>query len=560
MTAGVPGTGIGGLFYMVSAVLLPLRGAWRRFRGSSVSWKTVFFQADLAALIMLGIWATGWLLGLLIQPSVIQLRTGSLAILSRHRIANVVRAAALLAGFGTLGAVLGTVQIVRLFARRKRRPVPPRAPLVLAFCLVLLPALFGQTRAADLLRKADGAFADEDRAAAAELYRQVLALDPYQSRAVYRLGVLAPDDASALGWFKRYVELEPQDAWGRLAYGDRLLKLGRALEAVKALETAARLAPDAADIRKRLEKARRQASPAVEPLLGGSWDSDENSIVSTGIVGDAAVRGGWRLGGSFKRSTVNDTSGEAALDEIAVRASGRPVPSLTVTASAGLAGLAPAGAAVRWTPELDVRFRFRSGPLKPSFDLRLSRSPSGYSPLLVANRVVRNEARAGFEIPAGVFRFRGTARLGIIGSAIERSNQRTQLDFAAALPVSSKIEVSAQFHSLGYSRLSSAGYFAPRSVGTLEGGLYGTFEGNGPVSAEVDLGVGMQRLAKQHERAGGWKTALRGWAWIAFDLTAGVQLRAEAEAYSAPYAPLGVSTAPDWKYVSFNTGLRVRIR
>lgn len=560
MTAGVPGTGIGGLFYLVSALILPLRGIVKRLRGGRVSWKTILFQAGLAAGILLGIWATGWLLGLVVHPSSADLQIGGAAALARHGFSNIVRGAALLAGFATLGVVLGTTQILRWTLGRKRKPGPPRAPLVLVLIFALLPPLAGQSKVAELLRKADAAFADEYRAAAAELYRQVVALEPYQSRAVYRLGVLAPDDASALAWFRRYVELEPKDAWGRLACGDRLLKLGKPVEAVKEMEAAARLAPQAEDIRQRLEKARLRAAPTLEPLGGTSWDSDANAVTAFGAAADAALRGGWRVGGTFKRSTIDDGVTTAGLTEAGVRVAGRPVQDFSLTASAGLAWLAPFDGPSHATPALDLRFRLRPSAPRPSFELRLARSALGYSPLLVANRAVRNEARIGLEIPAGPVRLRGMARLGIIETAVEESNRKTQLDLSAAIPVVSGLEISAQFHTLGFARPSSAGYFAPRNVETIEGGLYATIEGAGPVSAEIDLGAGIQRLAKQNEPAGTWKPALRGWAWIALDLAAALQLRVEAEAYSSPYAPLGVSTAPDWKYFAFTAGLLVRIR
>jgi hypothetical protein len=143
---------------------------------------------------------------------------------------------------------------------------------------------------------------------------------------------------------------------------------------------------------------------------------------------------------------------------------------------------------------------------------------------------------------------------------VEKSNLRSQVDLALAFPAAPGLEISAQAHRIGFSRISTAGYFAPRKVETLEGGIYVTIDGAGPLSAEIDLGAGVQRLAKQGEEAGLWKPALRGWAWIALDLAAVLQLRIEGEAYSAPYAPLGVSTAPDWKYYAFNAGLLFRIR
>src|SRR2546425_12883876 len=68
MTAGVPGTGIGGLFYLVAALLLPLRGLMLRMRGARVPWTTLFRQMRLAVGVFLGIWATGWLLGFIVGP------------------------------------------------------------------------------------------------------------------------------------------------------------------------------------------------------------------------------------------------------------------------------------------------------------------------------------------------------------------------------------------------------------------------------------------------------------------------------------------------------------
>ncbi len=91
------------------------------------------------------------------------------------------------------------------------------------FCGALLAAQ--NEKITDLVRRADAAFADEDRKLAQTLYLQVVKIDPYQSHAVYRLGQLAGNDESALRWYRRYVELEPDDAWGWLALGDKYIRL-----------------------------------------------------------------------------------------------------------------------------------------------------------------------------------------------------------------------------------------------------------------------------------------------------------------------------------------------
>ncbi len=498
MTAGVPGTGIGGLFYMIAALLLPLRGIARRLRGARVSWRTILFQAVLAAGIMLGIWATGWLLGLLVQPSAAYLQRVRRPPLARHRFSNVIRGAALIAGFATLGAVLGTAQLMRWIAGRKGRSGPPRAPLILVLIFVLLPPLAGQSKAADLLRKADAAFQDEDRAAAAELYRQVLALDPYQSRAVYRLGILAPDDAAALPWFQRYVELEPKDAWAGWPAANGSSSSGspsRPPRTWRLRPLGARRRGHAAAAR----KARIQAAPAFEPLLSGSTDSDLNTVFGYGAAADAALRGGWRIGAVLRHSTIGDGATSAGSTEGGLRLTGRPHPDFSLAASAGWARLTPPSGPAWATPAFELRLRFRPKAPRPSVELRLARAPLAYSPLLVANRAMRNEARIGLEIPAGPVRLRGMGRLGFVETGLETSNLRSQFDLALAFPAAPGLEISVQAHRIGFSRISAAGYFAPRRVETLEGGLYATIEGSGPVSAELDLGAGMQRLAKQDE-------------------------------------------------------------
>src|SRR5512135_477069 len=123
MTAGVPGTGIGGLFYLVSALLLPVRGAIRRIHGAPVSWRGIIRPAGLAFGVLLGIWGTGWLLGLLIGPLAEPARLASQGgVELRRHYENLVRWGALLAGFATLAAVLLAVQIARLLVRAQPRP------------------------------------------------------------------------------------------------------------------------------------------------------------------------------------------------------------------------------------------------------------------------------------------------------------------------------------------------------------------------------------------------------------------------------------------------------
>jgi hypothetical protein len=64
MIAGLPGTGLGGLFYLVLVLLMPARELWLtlRGRGDAARWRTVGVQAGLAAAIVGVLWAEGWAL------------------------------------------------------------------------------------------------------------------------------------------------------------------------------------------------------------------------------------------------------------------------------------------------------------------------------------------------------------------------------------------------------------------------------------------------------------------------------------------------------------------
>lgn len=116
MTVGVPGAGIGGLFYLGSALLLPFRTAWRRLRGEPVAWGPVWREAGLAAAILVAIWAAGWLIGLWAGPEARVLIPGM-----RGRIVGSTAAmasAALYTSLLTLGLVLALVQIARVLLRK----------------------------------------------------------------------------------------------------------------------------------------------------------------------------------------------------------------------------------------------------------------------------------------------------------------------------------------------------------------------------------------------------------------------------------------------------------
>jgi hypothetical protein len=408
-----------------------------------------------------------------------------------------------------------------------------------------------------LVRQADSAFVAEDRALARQLYARVVALDGEQSRAVYRLGVLASNDADALAWFRRYVVLEPTDAWGWMAVGDRSLKLGLPLEAREAYERSVALVPRDADARKKLERAQLRAAATVEPAVAYARDSDGGFTALLGVGGDVAMHGGWRAGGRIRHSGIGDGVNDATLDDAVVRAEGRPGSGWRLNVAGGLARLATARTGSWMTPLGEARARWK-GALG-ALDLQLRRFALGTAPVLVNNRVMQDDARLGVELPVAGLRLRAGERAGHINATRERANERMQTDLAAALPFGWRGEASVQYHRVEYAHGTTAGYFAPERVETVETGTYWDLGGDGTVSLSMDLGAGAQRMALQQRAPGPWRLALRSWAALSVELSRTAQWTSELEAYSAPFAPVFASTATYWRYLSLNSGVRIRL-
>jgi hypothetical protein len=127
MTVGLPGAGIGGLFYLVATITLPIRHAWRVLRGqpTEVEARDIVRALLLAVGILAGIWVAGWLLGI-VMVRVPGASGGDWRTSGQPGVArNAVRVAMLLAGFATLTLVLGAVEVARLVVRRGTAPVMP---------------------------------------------------------------------------------------------------------------------------------------------------------------------------------------------------------------------------------------------------------------------------------------------------------------------------------------------------------------------------------------------------------------------------------------------------
>ena len=121
MTPGIPGAGIGGLFYVCSSLVLGVRHGWRRLRRqtSRRTWRGVSQLMLLALGIALGVWIAGWLVGLFVSPDLQRLaRPGSRGLTNGSvQVNNALRMAAVVAGVGTLALVMLGVELTRIWQR-----------------------------------------------------------------------------------------------------------------------------------------------------------------------------------------------------------------------------------------------------------------------------------------------------------------------------------------------------------------------------------------------------------------------------------------------------------
>ena len=136
MTAGLPGAGIGGIFYLASALLMPVRELWCFVRDPRAPrrWGVALRQASLAGGILAALWATGWLLALVLPETVRapEATAGGAAAGALSR--NAIKVSALAFSLGTLALVLGVVQAARVLVLRRPAALPAfqRIPTPLA--------------------------------------------------------------------------------------------------------------------------------------------------------------------------------------------------------------------------------------------------------------------------------------------------------------------------------------------------------------------------------------------------------------------------------------------
>ncbi len=129
MNAGLPGTGIGGVFYLLSALWMPFHELYKTFgkKNQSQRLRLILSQVSLALGIIAGIWLTGWLLGeLLVAKREWLLSKPDGVVATPGALPNVIKVTMVFLTIGLLMVVVGGVHILKLVMRHRK---PRRAPI-----------------------------------------------------------------------------------------------------------------------------------------------------------------------------------------------------------------------------------------------------------------------------------------------------------------------------------------------------------------------------------------------------------------------------------------------
>jgi hypothetical protein len=128
MNAGLPGTGIGGLFYIAGALWMPVGSVlrWATGRSRGHSWRKVAVQSGIALGILAALWATGWVVGYLVAMTS---PAGGLAGAAgdARSVTSAVRWVTLAGSTGILLLLLSVVQVLRFSVPRARPTAPALA-------------------------------------------------------------------------------------------------------------------------------------------------------------------------------------------------------------------------------------------------------------------------------------------------------------------------------------------------------------------------------------------------------------------------------------------------
>lgn len=113
MNPGLPGAGIGGLFYILGALWMPICELWRRRQGNAPGrWPLVAQQFGIAVGIIVAMSGAFWAL-----DTVLMLKQVAVHAAGQMHAMWTLRVSALAVTSGVLATVLGTVHVMRLCLR-----------------------------------------------------------------------------------------------------------------------------------------------------------------------------------------------------------------------------------------------------------------------------------------------------------------------------------------------------------------------------------------------------------------------------------------------------------
>jgi hypothetical protein len=115
MTAGLPGTGIGGLFYLLLVFWMPCRELCLLVRGKSSArrWRAIGFFLAMTAAIIVTTWGEAWVLSQLVIRAAAKIGI-TLPLGQGYRL---LAATSIIMSLGSLAMVLLSVQVLRLIVR-----------------------------------------------------------------------------------------------------------------------------------------------------------------------------------------------------------------------------------------------------------------------------------------------------------------------------------------------------------------------------------------------------------------------------------------------------------
>jgi hypothetical protein len=207
-----------------------------------------------------------------------------------------------------------------------------------------------------------------------------------------------------------------------------------------------------------------------------------------------------------------------------------------------------------------ARARARVGVGDGAVDLRLRREPIAATPLLLGTPVISTEARGTLDLPLpGPFLARALGRFGTLTGRSDE-NQRVGFGGGLAARAGELTEIALLYQQTAYDAPSSAGYFAPERIESLEAGGYSEYYGAWPLTLAVEAGVGVERITEWRATSASWKPAFRLWSMVAWELDSGGELRLEAEAYDTRAGTAIVPDAAAWRWGSISTSIRMPLR